>query len=294
MSEFQLRDFFKELFSMKKIVCISVILSVIVCAGIGYYRFKRTQTGDQKEKIETYEKSMRNFDEAIKGIESNINMTQAQIDVQQKFIDNALFLKIDSSNVQVAEISYIIETDLVGEEKNKGLTGIYANALDSGQVRNEIKKALPGYEGLFIDNIIIRDQRGNNLNVRIHHYDMAEAQKLLEVVEKSMESIKKDIAISHKLTKVNKKQYSMVSDWLRKKQIDAQNELKWNKNTLADFKRKYADFQNSKTYYERMNKPVTLVSASPVKTLIKYSAFGVFLGLLWPVLWIFYKKMINA
>ena len=59
MAEFQLRDFFKELFSMKKIVCISVILSVIACAGIGYYRFKRTQTGDQKEIIETYEKSMK-------------------------------------------------------------------------------------------------------------------------------------------------------------------------------------------------------------------------------------------
>ena len=154
MEEFQLRDFFKELFSMKKIVCISVILSVIACAGIGYYRFKRAQTGDQKVKIETYEKSMKNFDEAIKGIEANINMTQAQVDVQQMFIDNALFLKIDSSNVQVAEISYIIETDLVGEEKNKGLTGIYANALDSGQVRNEIKKALPGYEGLVIDKDI--------------------------------------------------------------------------------------------------------------------------------------------
>lgn len=117
-------------------------------------------------------------------------------------------------------------------------------------------------------------------------------KNFLEVVEKLMESLKKDITISHKLTKVNKKHYIVVSDWLRKKQIDAQNELKWNKNTLADFKRKYADFQNSKTYYERMNKPVTLVSASPVKTLIKYSAFGVFLGLLWPVLWVFYKKMV--
>jgi hypothetical protein len=292
MAEFQLRDFFKELFSMKKIVCISVILSVIACAGIGYYRFKRTQTGDQKEIIETYEKSMKNFDEAIKGIESNINMTQAQIDVQQKFIDNALFLKIDSSNVQVAEISYIIETDLVGEDKIKGLIGIYKNATDFGQIESEIKKALPEYESLVIDNIIMCAQSGNNINVRVHHYDMVEAKKILEVVEKSVESLKKDIAISHTLTKVNKQQYVMASDWLRKKQIDAQNELKWNKNTLADYKRKYADFQNSKTYYERMNKPVLFVSASPVKTLIKYSAFGVFLGLLWPVLWIFYKKLI--
>lgn len=294
MSEFQLRDLFKELFSMKKFVCISIVLSVIVCAGIGYYRFKRTQTGDQKVKIETYEKSMKNFDEAIKGIETNINMTQAQIDVQQKFIDNALFLKIDSSNVQTVEISYIIETDLNEEEKIKGLTGIYRNVIELGQLTNEIKKALPEYENLFMDNIIQCVQRGNNINVRIHHYDMAEAQKVLEVVERVIESTKNDVAITHKLTKFNKKQYVMTSDWLRKKQIDAQNELKWNKNTLADFKRKYADFQNSKTYYERMNKPVTLVSVSPVKTLIKYSAFGVFLGLLWPVLWIFYKKMINV
>ncbi len=294
MTEFQLRDFFKELFSMKKLVCISVILSMIACAGIGYYRFKRTQTGDQKEKIETYEKSMKNFDEAIRGIEANINTTQAQIDVQQKFIDNALFLKIDSSNVQTAEISYIIETDLNEEEKIKGLTGIYRNVIELGIVKNEVKKALPEYKNLFMDNIIECVQRGNNINIQIHHYDMAETQKVLEVVERVMESTKNDIAIPHALKKVIKKQYVITSDWLRKKQIEAQNELKWNKNTLADFKRKFADFQNSKTYYERMNKPVTLVSASPVKTLIKYSAFGVFLGLLWPVLWLFYKRMINV
>ena len=85
----------------------------------------------------------------------------------------------------------------------------------------------------------------------------------------------------------------MASDLIRKRQMDAENELKWNKNTLADFKRKYADFQNSKTYYERNNKPVYFVSGSPVKTLIKYSAFGVFLGVLWPMLWIFYKKVIK-
>lgn len=293
MAEYQLRDFFKELFSMKKIVCISVILSVIVCAGIGYYRFKRTQIGGQKEKIETYEKSMKNFDEAIQGIEANISMTQAQINVQQNFIDNALFLKIDSSNVQTAEVSYIIETDLEESEKVIGLTGIYRNVIELGQVNNEIKKSLPEYEKLFIDNVIICIQRGNNINIRVHHYDMEEAQKIIAIVERIIESTKNDIVIPHKLTKLNKKQYAMTSDWLRKKQIEAQNELKWNKNTLADFKRKYADFQNSKTYYERMNKPVTLVSSSPVKTLIKYSVFGAFLGLLWPVLWIFYKKMIN-
>lgn len=292
MAEYQLRDFFKELFSMKKIVCISVILSVIVCAGIGYYRFKRTQTGDQKVKIETYEKSMKNFDEAIKGIEANINLTQAQIDVQQKFIDKALFLKIDCSKVQTAEVSYIIETDLDESEKVKGLTGIYRNGIEFGQIKNEIKKSLPEYENLLFDNTIICTQRGNNINVQVYHYDMAEAKKILEVVKKIMESIKNDITIPHKLTKVNEKLYVMTSDWVRRKQIEIQNELKWNKNTLADFKRKYADFQNSKTYYERMNKPVTLVSASPVKTLTKYSVFGVFLGLLWPILWIFYKKVI--
>ena len=293
MEEFQLRDFFKELFSMKKIVCVSIILSVIVCAGIGYYRFKRSQTGVQKDRIETYEKSMRNFDEAIKDIEDNIALTQIQIDKQQKFLDKYLFMKIDSSNLQIAEINYVIETELNGSERIKGLSGIYLRSLEM-EIEKEVKRILPEYKNFYLDNIIAIMIHGNTFTVRVHHYDMKEAQKILSIAERLMGPLKKEVTIPHTLTKINERQYVMASNWIKKLQIDAQNEIKWNKNTLADFKRKFADFQNNKTYYERMNKPVTLVSASPVKTLIKYSAFGVFLGLLWPILWIFYKKMINV
>lgn len=293
MEEFELKDFFKELFSMKKIVCISVILSVVLCAGVGYYRFKRTQIGDQKEKIETYEKSMKNFDEAIQDIEDNIALTQAQIDKQQKFLDKYLFMKIDSSNLQIAEINYLIETELKGSEKVKGLSGIYLRSLEM-EIEKEIKKVLPEYKNFYLDNIIGIMMHGSNFTVRVHHYDMKEAQKFLSIAESLIEPLKKDIAIPHKLSKINEKHYAIASNWLKKIQIEAQNEVKWNKNTLADFKRKYADFQNSKTYYERMNKPVTLVSVSPVKTIIKYSVFGVFVGMLWPLLWIFYKKVIKC
>lgn len=298
MEEFTLRDFFKELFTMKKIVCLSVIISVIVCAGVGYYRFQRTQVGDQKEKIETYEKSMKNFDEAIKNIDDNIVMTQKQIDIQQNYLNNALLYKIDCDKVQIGEINYIIDAPLDKSVKIQGLTGVYLKAIQQNRVTDEVKKALPEYKTLFIEDSIITcnnngNNNGNNLSVRVHHYDMTEVEKILAIVEKAVNSIHQEISIPHTVLMVSKKTYVAPNQWIKKLQIDRQNELKWNKNTLADFKRKYADFQNSKTYYERMNKPVTFVSASPVKTLIKYSVFGVFVGLLWPLLWIFYKKVIK-
>lgn len=294
MEEFKLSDFFKELFTMKKIVCLSVIFSVIVCAGAGYYRFKRTQVGDQKEKIETYEKSMKNFDEAIKNIDDNIVMTQKQIDIQQNYLDNALLYKIDCDNVQMGEINYIIDAPLDKSVKIQGLTGVYLQAIQQNRVTDEVKKALPEYKTLFIeDSIITCNNAGNNLLVRVHHYDAAEVEKILAIVEKTVNSIHQEISIPHTVLMISKKKYVSPNQWIKKIQIDKQNELKWNKNTLADFKRKYADFQNSKTYYERMNKPVTFVSASPVKTLIKYSGFGVFIGLLWPLLWVFYKNVIK-
>lgn len=291
MEEYRLRDFIKELFSLKKIVCLSVILSVIVCAGVGYYRFKRTQVGDQKEKIETYEKSMKNFDEAIKNIDDNIVMTQEQINIQQRYLDNALLFKIDSDEVQIGEINFIIDASLDKSIKIQGLAGVYLRAIQQDRVTDEIKKALPEYKTLFIeDNIITCNTNANNLDVRVHHYNAAEVEKILAIIEKVINSIHQEINIPHTVVMVSKKTYVAPNQWIKKLQIDKQNELKWNKNTLADFKRKYADFQNSKAYYERMNKPVTFVSSSPIKTLIKYSAFGVFVGLMWPTIWIVYKK----
>ena len=293
MEEFRLSDFFKELFSLKKIVCFSVIVSVIVCGCVGYYRFKRIQVGDQKEKIETYEKSMKNFDEAIKNIDDNIVLTQRQIDIQQHYIDNALVFKIDCDKVQIGEINYIIDTSLDKSVKIYGLTGVYMRAIQQNRIMNDIKKALPEYINLFIDGVITCDALGNHLIVTVRHNDAAEIGKILGIIEQSINKIHQEISIPHTVLMVSKKMYVAPDQMIKKLQIDKQNELKWNKNTLADFKRKYADFQNSKTYYERMNKPVTFVSASPAKTLIKYSAFGIFVGLLWPVLWIFYKKVIK-
>ena len=125
------------------------------------------------------------------------------------------------------------------------------------------------------------------------HYDKSEAKAIMDLLEKTLAKLRKTMKMSHILIPQGRHQYTIASEDMSRKQLIVQNDLRNNRNMLTNYKNGFADQQNRKAYYEKMNKPVTLVSSSPVKTIIKYSAFGIFLGLLWPVLWVLYKNYIS-
>lgn len=72
MKEFVLREYFEKLLAelrpLKKLICLSVVISVIACAGWGYFRYWQAYRADSAKlsQIQTYEKTMKGFDEGIK------------------------------------------------------------------------------------------------------------------------------------------------------------------------------------------------------------------------------------
>lgn len=300
MKEFILREYFEKLLAelrpLKKLVCLSVVISTIACAGLGYFRYWQAYRADSANlsQIQTYEKTMKNFDEGIKTTELNIKTTQKQIDDRNAYVNKAVLMKLNPNQIEVAETGYLIEIDAKVRDRLVALIGLYDHAAKSGNIVSSIEKMSPKYKGQFLQDVVSVVRYDKLLIFRVMHYEKAEAKAIMDLFEKALVQMGKTIRIPHKLSLQERHQYTIASEDMKKKQLAVQNELRNNRNMLTNYKNGFADQQNRKTYYEKMNKPVTLVSSSPVKTIVKYSAFGVFLGLLWPVLWVLYKKYISA
>ena len=300
MKEFILREYFEKLLAelrpLKKLVCLSVVISTIACAGLGYFRYWQAYRADSANlsQIQTYEKTMKNFDEGIKTTELNIKTTQKQIDDRNAYVNKAVLMKLNPNQIEVAETDYLIEIDAKARDRLVALVGLYDHAAKSGNIVSSIEKMNPKYKGQFLQDVVSVVRYDKLLIFRVMHYEKAEAKAIMDLFEKALAELGKNIKIPHKLSLQERHQYTIASEDMKKKQLAVQNELRNNRNMLTNYKNGFADQQNRKTYYEKMNKPVTLVSSSPVKTIVKYSAFGVFLGLLWPVLWVLYKKYISA
>lgn len=297
MKEFVLREYFEkllaELLPLKKLICLSVVISTISCAGLGYYRYWQAYRANspQLSKIQIYEKSMKGFDEGIKAIEQNIQTTQKQIDTRNDYINHAVLMKLNSNQIEVAETSFLIEIDAKARDRLAALIGFYDHAAKAGNIVSSIEKMNPKYKGQFLQEVVSVVRYDKLLIFRVMHYEKAEAKAIMDLFEKALAQLGKTIRIPHKLVLQERRQYTIASEDMKRKQLAVQNDLRTNRTMLTNYKNGFADQQNRKTNYERMNKPVTLVSFSPERTVIKYSVFGVFLGLLWPVLWVLYKKI---
>lgn len=300
MKEFVLREYFEKLLAelrpLKKAICLSVVISTVVCAGWGYFRYWQAYRADSAKlsQIQTYEKTMKGFDEGIKNTELNIKTTQKQIDERNAYVNKAVLMKLNPNRIEVAETSYLIEIDAKARDRLAALIGLYDHAAKSGNIVSSIEKMNPKYNGQFLQDVVSVVRYDKLLIFRVMHYEKTEAKAIMDLFEKTLAQLGKTIKIPHKLALQGRNQYTIASEDMKRKQVTVQNELRGNRNWLKDLMNVIADQQNRKTYYEKMNKPVTLVSSSPVKTIIKYSAFGIFLGLLWPALWLLYKKYISV
>lgn len=300
MKEFVLNEYFEKLLAelrpLKKAICLSVIVSVVACAGWGYFRYWQAYrvSSAQLSKIQTYEKTMKNFDEVLKTTELNIQTTQKQIDSRNAYVNKSVLMKLNPDLVEVAETSYLIDIDAKMRGRLGALIGLYDHAAKSGNLVNTIEKLHPKYKGQFLQDVVSIVRYNDLLIFRVMHHDKTEAKAIMDLLEKALAELGKTMKIPHNLVLQERYQYTMANEDVKRKQLAVQNELRNNRNLLSSYKNGFADQQNRQAYYEKMNKPVTLVSSNPVKTIVKYSAFGLFLGLLWPVLWLAYKKFISA
>ena len=110
MKTIYFRDFVIRLWSRKKQVIALVIVFSVIFGYIGYTKANKTASEEQLKEIEEYEAAIKEYDNLILELEDSIEIAQEQVDNQEKYCDNSIYLKLDAQNIQVAELQYAIQT----------------------------------------------------------------------------------------------------------------------------------------------------------------------------------------
>lgn len=267
------KDFVMKLWNKKKQVIALVIIFSVIFGYIGYTKANKTVSEEQLKEIEEYEAAIKEYDNLILELEDNIEIAREQVDNQEKYCDNSIYIKLDAQNIQVAELQYAIQT-----ANNVGfILNSFVAYINEGSLRSHLSKVYSAVPEEYLKEIIACSTNGNILNVTIMHYDKEEALKisrfLAENLEKQQAQIKQ-IQGEFEMKKLDEVQYSKADISVLNTQNQALNNLRTYKNTLSDLNKKLIDQKNGKKYYIENNEPEAMELENPIKEAIKFMIFG--------------------
>ena len=176
-----LRNLIDDFWKKKKMIGVVVLICAIAFAALGVRQAGKVQTltKEQQEEIDDYNEKIKEYDDTIADVDESLKLVNQQIEDLQKYMDNSIYMKLDSQNIQVASLQYGLQT-----EAN---TGNILNALNLYINEGGLKEALSEeWKELSVENwreIISPSITANLLNITIVHYDEEQLKKIVEVVK---------------------------------------------------------------------------------------------------------------
>lgn len=268
----------------KKIVLFAAICAVI--SGIlGYRQIDRVNnlTDRQQQEVDVYKGQLAAYDKQIEEAQGNINITLEEIETLQKYVDEALYMKLDAVNLQAATAQYVV----TGIPDVGGVVNLMVNYLAYGNVQECLEAEFGSSEAGYIREVLSWSVNGNILNITVLHYDKGQGQKILETVQKGLSGHVPEIEKIYgefSLQQLESAFYTKVDNDVANVQNGKLDALKSYNNSLADYKSSLASSKSSKAEYMENSRPEVMEASAVGKVLlIKYFIFGIIAGCVIPM-----------
>ena len=266
-----------------------IVLFVAVCAiisGVSGYRKTgkiNNLTDREQEKVNAYKEQLAAYDKQIEEAQANIEITLGEIENLQKYVDEALYMKLDAVNLQAATAQYAV----AGAQDTGGVLNAMVNYLAYGNVQECLETEFGSLEAGYIRELLSWSVNGNILNITVLHYDKEQGRKILETVQKGLAGHVPEIEKIYGEFSLQQ----LESTFYIKKDNDVTNvqngkfdALKNYNNSLADYKSKLASNKDSKANYIENNQPEVMEASASGKILvIKYVILGIIAGFVIPL-----------
>ncbi|MGN0373791.1 MAG: hypothetical protein ACI4F3_13410 [Enterocloster sp.] len=281
------RNLLSDLYRFKKQITIFVILCTAFFAFIGYKNAKPEVflSEEQQTELEEYNTKISEYDDAVAQIEKSLELARTQAAELQEYVDNSIYMKLDSQNIQVASAQYGVKT-----ESNTGnILASIVLYINEGGLKEELSEELGHLDVKYWRDIISCSTSGNVLNLTILHHDADEVQKILGVAEKRIMAHIPEVAKvqgNFTLEKISSSAYVKADSNVTNTQNTHRNNLKNYSSNIADLDNKLVSTKNNKQTYIEKNEPTFTASpVSPVKNMIKYTIVGIIFGIILPCAW---------
>ncbi|RKI59576.1 hypothetical protein D7V86_11930 [bacterium D16-51] len=268
-----------------KIIALSAAVCAMILGILGYGRADRVNhlTEREQEAADAYKEQLAAYDKQIEEAQGNIEITLGEIENLQKYIDEALYMKLDALNLQAATAQYAV----TGAADTGGVLNSMVNYLAYGNIQEYFEAELGGLETEYIREILSWSVNGNILNITVLHYDKEQGKKILETVQKGISAHVPEIEKIYgefSLQQLKSTFYRKADNDVTNVQNGKLDALKNYNIALADYKGRLASNKSSKAEYMENNQPEVMEASAPGKILVvKYVAFGIIAGFVIPL-----------
>ena len=257
----------------------------IALAGLGVMKAKKDieSEAEQQEKIDTYLDQVSKYETAISDSREAVRLAEEQRAELQDYVDNAVYMKLDSDNIYVGSVQYTV---VPAEGTN---TGNVLNALNLYVTQGGLKEDAENHEEEFgvkyWSEVIGTAIAGQTFSVTIMEPTERLAADAIEVIKDCLRKDVAKVAESHgsfELVEQDTSVYTKSEAGILNNQNARRNDLKNYQTNHSDLETRVFNQQNALDSYIENNKPDSLeVKKTSVSKNVKLFGIIGFVAGLW-------------
>ena len=278
------KNLIEDLRKHVKIVAFCIAVCAAFFAILGYKNAQKVRqlTADQLAEIQEYQERLAEYDAAITDTESTLKTINDQVQKQQEYVDNSIYMKIDSQNIQVASAQYAVVTS---ENIGNIMNSIFL-FIDDGGLKEALEEKYGVTDSKYWREIITVNNSGEILN--LIDYDIAEAEKILNIVKDKLNQKISDIVAvqgEFNLVELGTSYYTKADMGVQNIQNEYLNNLKNYISNRSDYETKLVNQKIARENYVKNNKleDVEIKQSNSVLQMMEYMVIGILFGIAIPL-----------
>ncbi len=291
MRTIYIRNLFRGYLKKKWIIIVGLIVFVLIFGFLGLRRaYPERMDASLAEDVEEYNAELAVYDDAIDGIQTNIEIAEEQLAAQQEYVDHSPFMQIDPEAVQYASVQFIVRAP-DAEEGTEDATvssiltmfqAYYAN----GSFMSDLTERLGEDTTTYLQELISCSVSGKTMSLGVKHYDMDAAEEILDAMTGVMEDYQPAVeaqfgAFTMTSQGTSERVYA-DSDVLTNQNKQTTN-LRTYRTNLTDLQTKLATQQKNRRNYVEQYQP-TGTGRSARRTILIFGGMGVIAGIVIPLM----------
>jgi len=279
-----LKNLLLDLYKHKFLILTVVILTALIGALIGYKTKveQKELTAYEQAEIDNYLTRVSEYEESVRLAEEGLKNQSEAVANLQKYVDNSILMKIDSSSVKTATAQYAIK---YGSEVDKDqVNQIIISYLDSS-VRENIENA-DELQVEYWDDVFAYSIENGILSLSFSHYDAEKAKQSMNLIRQRLEAEALAIARTYgsfSLTLLSSSQYNRADNEFLSTQTSTMTNLRNNTQWQADAENYLISVSNNRDNYRNNNVPEAmarqnLTGAEARELIVKYAILGALFG----------------
>ena len=112
MKSIYMRNLWIGLMKNKKRVIIAWLVIIALFCSLGVVKaYPEKLSSPESSEVEEYNAALQKYDDTIQEVQNNIELCQEQVDKQQKYCDESIYMQLDPSNIQKVTVQYMVRVN---------------------------------------------------------------------------------------------------------------------------------------------------------------------------------------